>query len=173
MGEQDKVPELDLSPVTSKLNRQNRPSIDGSSDGTAIVVCPGASGIEDATYECEKGCGYRGTYDVIAAHEDTCTKRKQQVQLTKSSSKEKYLCEKGCGFRGTYDDVEVHEETCTNSRKRVFNIAENTPLKWEQVAPSTPAPAPAPAVQVVVPKELEEENGAARELAATAISASW
>ena len=53
--------------------------------------------------ECEKNCGFKGSYDECVRHEKTC---KGKVMHTK------FECEKNCGFKGSYDQCVLHEMTC-------------------------------------------------------------
>ena len=83
-----------------------------------------ASAASDApagTYECEKGCGFRGGFDDVAAHEATCAYDPADYTdgssvATNESKSKLYECERGCGFRGDFEGVSRHEKTCAFER---------------------------------------------------------
>ena len=55
---------------------------------------------KDATHTCESGCGFKGTFDEVLAHEKVCKPAPT------------HTCELKCGFKGTFDEVVAHEKVC-------------------------------------------------------------
>ncbi|KAH8044180.1 hypothetical protein JL721_12933 [Aureococcus anophagefferens] len=102
-----------------------------------------ASAASDApagTYECEKGCGFRGGFDDVAAHEATCAYDPADYTdgstvATNESKSKLYECERGCGFRGDFEGVSRHEKTCAFERPGVAAVEADVP------APADPDPA--------------------------------
>ncbi|KAK7230822.1 spectrin binding protein [Aureococcus anophagefferens] len=102
-----------------------------------------ASAASDApagTYECEKGCGFRGGFDDVAAHEATCAYDPADYTdgstvATNESKSKLYECERGCGFRGDFEGVSRHEKTCAFERPGVAAVEADVP------PPADPDPA--------------------------------
>ena len=71
---------------------------------------------------CERGCGFEGAFDVVSAHEKTCTADASASKTGGSGSAgDVYICDRGCGFEGSFDEVTAHEAGCEHVRPLEFD----------------------------------------------------
>jgi hypothetical protein len=62
--------------------------------------------------QCDYNCGFRGSYDEVLEHEQTCSDA--TVASAPSAPPAVLECDYNCGFRGSYDEVLEHEQTCSD-----------------------------------------------------------
>ena len=70
-------------------------------------------------YQCDFACGFEGTFEAVAAHEEVCPRAggpEAQEEGEEASASEApqptYQCDYACGFEGTFAAVSAHEEVC-------------------------------------------------------------
>ena len=96
------------------------------------------------THTCKNLCGFRGNYDQVLRHEQSCSavstpvapvgRSHTQSEPAAAASGEgqqaraadiTYTCAFHCGFRGTFDAVALHEVKCVKNPESLRSGASN------------------------------------------------